>query len=340
MQLCQPEALGMLDHHHRRIGHVDAYLDHCRRDQHVDLAADESVHHRGLVVGLHPAVQQPDLELGERRGELRVQRNRGLQLELLRFLDQRTNPVDLLARGAELASAQDDLAAPALADQPRRHWRAPRRHFVDHRHVEIGVKAHRQRARDRRGAHHELMRVTDALLAQREPLRDAKAVLLVDDGEPQRRQRHLVLEQGVGADRELRFAAFDRRLGLLLRFRRKTARQPGDLHRQAVEPRSELAIVLLGEDFGRGHERHLATRLDRLQRRQRRDHRLAAADVALQEPLHRLGLGEIAPDFRNDALLRPCQRKRQPRVQRTGERRVARQTRSPAPRPCAAVDLH
>src|SRR2546430_17243982 len=74
-------------------------------------------------------------------------------------------------------------------------------------------------------------------------------------------------------------------------------------------------------------------------RSQRRDHRLAAADVALQEPLHRLGLGEVAPDLRDDALLRPRQSERQPRVQRAGERRVAGQTRCPPPRPSTAVDL-
>ncbi len=79
-----------------------------------DLAAHERVHHRRLLGWLHAPVQQPDLQLGQRRRELGVQRDRGLQLELFRLLDQRTHPVDLSAADSELAHALDDLA--------RRRW--------------------------------------------------------------------------------------------------------------------------------------------------------------------------------------------------------------------------
>ena len=46
------------------VGHVDADLDDRGRDQHVDFAAHERVHHRRLFARLHAPVQQPDLELG------------------------------------------------------------------------------------------------------------------------------------------------------------------------------------------------------------------------------------------------------------------------------------
>ena len=68
------------------------------------------------------------------------------------------------------------------------------------------------------------MRIADTLLSQCEPLRDAKPMLFIDDGEPEPRQRDLILEQHMGADRELRLAAFDRGLGLPLDFRGKAAR--------------------------------------------------------------------------------------------------------------------
>jgi hypothetical protein len=55
VQLREPEALGVLDEHHRRVGHVDADLDHRRGDQHVELAVAEGAHHRVLVVaGMRP----------------------------------------------------------------------------------------------------------------------------------------------------------------------------------------------------------------------------------------------------------------------------------------------
>ena len=46
------------------------------------------------------------------------------------------------------------------------------------------------------------MRLGQALAAQREALRDAEAMLLVDDREPELRQLHAFLEQRVRADRE------------------------------------------------------------------------------------------------------------------------------------------
>ena len=39
VQLREPEAVGLLDDHHRRVRDVDADLDHRRRDEHVELAA-------------------------------------------------------------------------------------------------------------------------------------------------------------------------------------------------------------------------------------------------------------------------------------------------------------
>ena len=43
VQLRKPHALGVLDHHQRRVRHVDADFDHRGRDQQLDLAALERV---------------------------------------------------------------------------------------------------------------------------------------------------------------------------------------------------------------------------------------------------------------------------------------------------------
>jgi len=60
MQLRESEALGMLDDHHRRVRHVDADLDHRRRDEHIDRAVAESAH--GLVA-LGEKGKRPDVLL-------------------------------------------------------------------------------------------------------------------------------------------------------------------------------------------------------------------------------------------------------------------------------------
>src|SRR5690606_38857542 len=55
-----------------------------------------------------------------------------------------------------------------------------------------------------------------------------------------------------------------------------------------AEEARERAVVLLGKDFRGRHERGLVARPDRGQHRSERHDRLARADVALEEPEHRL----------------------------------------------------
>src|SRR5439155_711547 len=48
VQLRQTEALGVLDEHHARVLHVDAYFDDRRRDEDVDVARGERLHHEHI----------------------------------------------------------------------------------------------------------------------------------------------------------------------------------------------------------------------------------------------------------------------------------------------------
>ena len=101
VQLRDAVAVGLLDHHHRRVRHVDADLDHAGRDQHVDLAGREARHHLALLARVHLAVHH------RRRGsransparEALALGRRGARLQRLGLLDQRA----------------DDEALPALA---------------------------------------------------------------------------------------------------------------------------------------------------------------------------------------------------------------------------------
>ena len=101
MELREPEALGVLDHHQRRVGHVDADFDHRGRDQHVrSRRATNAAITVALSSGFIRPCSSPTRDLGQRGRQLRVQRDRGLQLELFRLLDQRTHPVGLAALAA------------------------------------------------------------------------------------------------------------------------------------------------------------------------------------------------------------------------------------------------
>ena len=69
--------------------------------------------------------------------------------------------------------------------------------------------------------------------------------------------------------------------------------------------------MLLGQDLGRRHERDLVAVLHRHDGGQHRDDRLARADVALQQPLHRPAALHVGDDLRDRIALTGGQLERQ-----------------------------
>ncbi len=63
-------------------------------------------------------------------------------------------------------------------------------------------------------------------------------------------------------------------------------------------------MVLLGEHLGRDHEGPLEAALDGEEQRRQGDDGLACTDVALEQPVHRLGRGEVTADLADHAGLR------------------------------------
>ena len=63
-------------------------------------------------------------------------------------------------------------------------------------------------------------------------------------------------------------------------------------------------VMLAGEDFGRRHQRRLAAAFDCGQHRQQGHDRLAAADIALQQPHHAPRLRHFRGDLGNREALR------------------------------------
>ena len=92
---------------------------------------------------------------------------------------------------------------------------AARRHFVNHRHVEIAVQRQGERARDGCGGHHEDVRM-QPFGSQHGALQDTEAMLLVDDHQAELPEPHVTLDERVGADHQLQGA----RLHLRELFRR------------------------------------------------------------------------------------------------------------------------
>ena len=73
--------------------------------------------------------------------------------------------------------------------------------------------------------------------------------------------------------------------------------------RAAGEQALEGEVVLLGQDLRGGHERGLVAVLERDDHREQRDHRLAGAHVALDQPVHGMRRLHVVRDLAQHALL-------------------------------------
>ncbi len=190
------------------------------------------------------------------------------------------------------------------ADQRVSIGRASGRHLVDHRNVQIAIERQRERARNRRGGHDQHVGRA-AFFDQPFALQHAEAVLLVHDHQAQARECDRIFEQRVRPDDQLRFAraARARRCRAWQRASGRSPAAPRD-SRPARTRACADKIMLHGENFRRRHQRHLLTVFDHDGGRLERHDGFPAADVALQQAVHRLGAFEIGGDFRQHSLLR------------------------------------
>ena len=85
------------------------------------------------------------------------------------------------------------------------------------------------------------------------------------------------------------------------------AGQQQHAHAERPEQLRERPRVLLGQNFRGGHEGGLPAVPDGAEARGSCDHRLAAADIALHEPVHHMAGGQILQDLVDRALLRAGQ---------------------------------
>ena len=96
MQLRQPHALGVFNHHQAGVGHVHADFYHGGRHQHVQAACHKLRHDFGFFGGLHAPVHQADGKLGQRGLQLGKRFGGGFQLQAVALFNQRAHPIRLL----------------------------------------------------------------------------------------------------------------------------------------------------------------------------------------------------------------------------------------------------
>ena len=171
IELREPEVVGAIHEHRVRVRHVEPRLDDHRRDEHVDLAVHERVHHVLELALAHLPV---------RDGDARARH------DALDVVGDRLNRLDAIVDEEHL-SAAIELARDAFVDQPvvprldvGEHRRPVARRRLHQRHVAQAGERQMQRARNRRRGEREHVGLQLELL---EPLLvlHAEAMLLVDD---------------------------------------------------------------------------------------------------------------------------------------------------------------
>src|SRR5882762_718414 len=210
--------------------------------------------------------------------------------------------------GGDLAAERFPHAGEMLlGSHARDDGRAAGREFIENGNVEVAIECEREGARDGRGGEDENVRgvaVGGGFVHQALALEDAKAVLLVNGDEAEAGEGDVVFDEGVGADDELGFARADALEdgGFFGSF--QAADEEVDAIARFGEDAARGKKMLDGKNFGGGHEGGLRTIFDGDDSSLESNDGFAAADVALEETIHRGGLFEVGGDFGEDAFLR------------------------------------
>ena len=198
MELGEPEALGVLDDHDGGVRHIDADFNHCGGDEYLHFVALEASHRLLLGSGRHASVDEGDLIAEDllELGEPILGRD---DVEHLALLDERRDPEGLRAFLDPRFEPGDDAIVLGDGEHGRVNLLATGGFLAQHARRHVAEMGEHETSRDRRGRHHQEVGVL-ALVAQRQPLFDAEAMLLVHDREPEIVELDLRLEQRMRAD--------------------------------------------------------------------------------------------------------------------------------------------
>ena len=134
-------------------------------------------------------------------------------------------------------------------------------------------------------------------------MRDAEPLFLVDDDKAEALEVDVLGKQRVGADDHVDRAVGKPFLDALGLRRGDEAGEAADADREAFEAGHEIVVMLAREERRRADDRDLHAGHGGDEGGTQRDLRLAEADVADDQPVHRLAGGEIGQRFLDRAVL-------------------------------------
>ena len=164
--------------------------------------------------------------------------------------------------------------------------------LIDDGYVQISVDHQSQRPGDGGSGQDQHMGIF-SLLPQGGALIDAEAVLLVGDHQSQPVIDHVLCQQGVGADAHVDLPGRQTCQQLPPIFGLGGAGEQGASQAKTCEERGQVFVVLSGQDLGGCHHGALPAVPGGEPDAGGCHHGLAAAYVALAEPVHRTAAGHI-----------------------------------------------
>ena len=233
-----------------------------------------------LSDALHAAVNQVDL-VAEFLSQILETRLGGREVDLLRFIDQRADPIGAFALLNRAADGVFDFLDTREGDGAGVDRLAARWFFAQLRNVHVAEIGENKRARDRRGGKHEHVDGF-AFLRQREPLVDAEPMLFVDHRQRKVMEGDVLLKKRMRSDQKVDVAKREAIEDLLAGGSAFAAGEDRNADAGRFGERCNRCEMLTGENFRRRHEGGLSASLDDGGGGRQRHDRLAGADITLQ----------------------------------------------------------
>ena len=294
VELRQPVAVGAVDDDRVGVRDVEAVLDDGGRQQHVELPRHEVEHRRARARPrpsgrgrrrAAPRARAAGRGSRSRRstrpgcGRRRPGRRAPVSLRMARPITSESNFTTLVWIDSR------SLGGVSMIDMSR----MPTSDMFSVRGIGVAVIVSTSTLR---------LQLLELLL-----VRDAEALLLVDDQQPQVAERDVLRQQAVRADDDVDLAGAELLQRLLLLGLRPEAAHHVDVHREAGEALAQRLQVLERQHGRRRQERHLLAVHDRLEGGPHRDLGLAVADVAAEQAVHRRRDLHVALDVGDRRLL-------------------------------------
>ena len=288
MKLGQPETLGVLNHHHRSIGHIYTYLNHGGSHHYLCLTGYEQLHLSILFSRFHLSMHLANPTLGKLFTNMQIPFFKILQVNLFAFLNQRVDNIDLPAFGNLLVHGLIQAYPTAIKLMKSDNRFTSGRQFIDDRHIQVAIKRHCQCAGNRGCRHHQYMGRLYILCPQACPLGHTETMLLINHNQTERSKIHRIFNDGMGTYQYMYVSRQQTDKDSFAPLALNRTGQQFHTYLHSIQQLTDGFIVLVCQNLGRCHHACLKTIIERHQHTHQCDKRLSTSHIPLQQAVHLL----------------------------------------------------